>query len=247
MPLANDDRDGLRRCRDCGEWKLIEEFHKSPRRPGGRGSYCQPCFNERSKVSYRKRMKEKHGKEVREPREVPDGHRYCPMCQVTKLLEEFPRNRSASKGRGAYCKPCHNARSQETADRLYGGTREYHLQRRYGIGEAEFQELLAAQGGVCAICRTPDPNHVDHDHRTGYIRGILCFNCNGALGHVKDDPGILIQALAYLEATTSLAIQRSPGGYWRQPARQGRHPTRPPRGDDRRRTRRTRRPAKRLA
>jgi hypothetical protein len=34
-------------------------------------------------------MKEKHGKEVREPREVPDGHRYCPMCQVTKLLEEF--------------------------------------------------------------------------------------------------------------------------------------------------------------
>ena len=73
----------------------------------------------------------------------------------------------------------------ETKQRLYGGTREYHLRRRYGIGEKEFQELLAEQGGVCAICGAPDPQHLDHDHRTGWVRGILCFNCNGGLGQFQ--------------------------------------------------------------
>jgi hypothetical protein len=54
--------------------------------------------------------------------------------------------------------------------------------RRYGIGAAEFDELDAQQGGVCAICGRESPEHVDHDHETGKVRGILCFNCNGGLG-----------------------------------------------------------------
>jgi len=123
----------------------------------------------------------------------------CPDCGKYKLLSEFPRNRRTHDGRHAYCKPCHNARGKETKQRLYGGSRHYHLKRRYGIGAAEFDELVQDQDGLCPICDKPSPEHVDHDHETGRIRGVLCFNCNGGLGQFGDDPVRLYRAAFYLE------------------------------------------------
>lgn len=211
MPLPNDDIDGIRRCRDCGERKPIEEFHKSSRRPSGRGSYCQPCFNERSKAGYAKRVKAKLNREVRKTRVVPEGMRYCPDCDTDKPLAEFPRNRNDSTGSASYCKPCHNARGREVRQRLHGGSREYHLRRRYGIGQAEFEGLLLAQRGECAICGVPDPEHVDHDHATGAVRGVLCFNCNGGLGQFKDNIVTMRTAITYLEETSCQGVLVHPG------------------------------------
>jgi hypothetical protein len=62
--------------------------------------------------------------------------------------------------------------------------------------------MVAEQGGVCAICGRPDPEHVDHDHETGAVRGILCFNCNGGLGQFRDDIDALQCAAVYLEGKT---------------------------------------------
>ena len=93
---------------------------------------------------------------------------------------------------------CNNERSKASRDRLHGSTREYHLRRRYGMTSAEVDALIAAQGGMCAICLVAPAEHVDHDHETGKVRGVLCFNCNGGLGQFKDDCDLLSRAFEYL-------------------------------------------------
>ncbi|OPZ66024.1 MAG: Recombination endonuclease VII [Firmicutes bacterium ADurb.Bin506] len=89
-----------------------------------------------------------------------------------------------------------------------GKKREGHLRRKYGITSAQFEEMTARQGGRCAICRGfPTPGrwssdyrlHVDHDHSTGAIRGLLCYRCNAAIGFVRDDPKIARNVVEYLE------------------------------------------------
>lgn len=76
--------------------------------------------------------------------------------------------------------------------------------RKYGITVDQFDVMLAAQGGVCRICRSGDPRgvgsfHVDHDHDTGVIRGLLCSDCNLGLGLFKDDATLLLGAANYLQ------------------------------------------------
>ncbi|MEV7628166.1 endonuclease VII domain-containing protein [Actinoplanes sp. NPDC089786] len=225
MSDSSKTGDGVRMCRDCGGIKPLTDFHASPKRKGGRGSYCKDCFNERSKRSYAKRVQEKFGRQVREGRTVPDGHRYCPDCEAAKPLTDFPQSKAGRGGYGGYCKPCHNFRGKASVERR-GGSREYHLRRRYGIGQVDFDELLAEQGGVCAICGAADPQHVDHDHRTGWVRGILCFNCNGGLGQFRDNQLFLASAIEYLKGTTWQRILIHPGVYQMCSSSRGRPPSR---------------------
>jgi hypothetical protein len=76
------------------------------------------------------------------------------------------------------------------------------LKVAYGITRAEYDLIAERQGGLCAICRQPSNGGrrlaVDHDHRTGAVRGLLCMNCNRMLGQGGDDPERLRQAIAYL-------------------------------------------------
>lgn len=80
--------------------------------------------------------------------------------------------------------------------------RKSYLKRTYNLTIEEYDEMLAAQGGVCCICgRAPTEGislYVDHDHETGEIRGITCFRCNNALGDFNDDPALLLRAYEYL-------------------------------------------------
>ena len=93
------------------------------------------------------------------------------------------------------------ARTKEP-ERYREVTRNRNLRRLYGITASEFDAMLAAQGGGCAICGSPDPRgrnfHVDHCHDPKGIRGILCHPCNTGLGNFVDDPDRLAAAAAYL-------------------------------------------------
>lgn len=77
------------------------------------------------------------------------------------------------------------------------------LKRMFGITVDEYEAMLKAQGGVCKICEKPQVKSgvrlcVDHCHGTGRIRGLLCDNCNRAIGLMRDDPDLLARAIAYL-------------------------------------------------
>lgn len=142
----------------------------------------------------------------RKEREYPEkpvrSKKTCPACRKTKSLEEFPRNACARDGRGTYCKPCHNRIGRENR-RKHHGSRGYHLKCRYGITQEDFDKMVEEQAGCCAICQSPPsgvkPWHVDHNHYTGQVRGILCHSCNTALGNFNDDPNLLRRAVEYLE------------------------------------------------
>lgn len=80
---------------------------------------------------------------------------------------------------------------------------EYQMIHKYGITMAQFDEILLRQGG-CAICKSPTANrrghkmHIDHDHATGKVRGLLCAHCNTALGLVKESVATLVAMIKYL-------------------------------------------------
>jgi hypothetical protein len=75
---------------------------------------------------------------------------------------------------------------------------------RYSTTEAELDGMILAQEGRCAICEREMPRpHVDHDHETNRIRGLLCVTCNTAIGKLDDDADRLRSAAAYLERTTA--------------------------------------------
>lgn len=78
------------------------------------------------------------------------------------------------------------------------------LKRNYGITPEDYNEMFEAQEGCCAICSTHQVSmkhklHVDHCHKTGKVRGLLCKNCNLALGNFQDSTKLLLKAIQYLE------------------------------------------------
>jgi hypothetical protein len=78
--------------------------------------------------------------------------------------------------------------------------RRMHL-RMYGLTPEGYAELLKSQSGKCALCGAiPDKIllHVDHCHNTGEVRGLLCFNCNAGIGHLKDNAELCYKASVYL-------------------------------------------------
>jgi hypothetical protein len=103
------------------------------------------------------------------------------------------REKRRARDRASYARN-RDKRISEASDRA--------LQTRYGISREEYDEILCIQNGVCGICGTkPGARRlaVDHDHETGEIRGLLCANCNRALGNLKDDHLIAYSAYQYLK------------------------------------------------
>jgi len=77
------------------------------------------------------------------------------------------------------------------------------LRKRYGITLDEYNAVLAEQGYKCSICGRPSSMfakrlHVDHNHATGGIRGLLCYGCNKYLGQINDSTTVLKRAINYL-------------------------------------------------
>jgi hypothetical protein len=90
--------------------------------------------------------------------------------------------------------------------------RESYFRRKYGLTQSELEQLRD-EVIVCPICLTRPPVHVDHDHETGKVRGMLCFPCNAALGQLQDDPTIIRRAAEYVEGNVWQPTKPAPGVY----------------------------------
>lgn len=84
----------------------------------------------------------------------------------------------------------------------YHNRKDYDLKRNHGITIEQYNQMFVNQNGLCAICKEHPAEgtrlSVDHDHKTGKIRGLLCIRCNAGLGHFKDEISLLLNAIKYL-------------------------------------------------
>jgi hypothetical protein len=137
------------------------------------------------------------------------------MCGTHKERDAFGKDRSRTDGLNPRCRDCARPISRENAikwNRLHPERMvNNHLKRAYGLNLAEYEAMLATQGGVCAICGKPERSHtksqgisnrlsVDHDHATGAIRGLLCRACNFGIAAFDEDREKMASAIAYLSA-----------------------------------------------
>ncbi len=84
--------------------------------------------------------------------------------------------------------------------------RKAHIKYRYGISVEAYEEMVRCQDGRCLICKKkPKRLFVDHSHKTGKVRGLLCGTCNSAIGLLQDDPRILAAAITYIEGSNGKA------------------------------------------
>ena len=128
----------------------------------------------------------------------------CDACGV-----EFTARRHPSERR--YCSPKCKGIGRANAGLSQMSIRRYQFKKKYGLTIDDYERIRDSQGGGCAICFRVDPVgrvskhtseywlHVDHDHRTGAIRGLLCGECNTVLGKMNDDPALLRRAADYLD------------------------------------------------
>jgi hypothetical protein len=161
----------MKRCKKCGATKPLDDFYR-----------------------------EKSGR---------DGYRpECKACNLAARKAWYERNAEREIARVKQWQQANQDRVNKTR-RIYRAAnrdrmREGHLKRRFGLTLESYAELLEAQGVGCAICgrqaRAGSSLHVDHDHETGEVRGLLCFSCNASIGKMADDPERLVRAADYLSS-----------------------------------------------
>lgn len=121
----------------------------------------------------------------------------CINCKIFKLLSEFYKNERYFLGCQHVCKQCSAEYSKKRNTKEKNRESKY---RKYNITTEDYNNLYKSQDGKCAICLKPfELLHIDHNHISGRVRGLLCNPCNNALGLFKDDIILLQFAIYYLE------------------------------------------------
>jgi hypothetical protein len=131
----------------------------------------------------------------------------CRRCQQLRPVGDFDAKRGACREcRREQYRTYYEANRSAVLDRQRArGPRPFDVsawrRQRYGLDQDAFNALLVAQGGRCRCCGQPFDGTpvVDHDHRTGRVRGLLCGHCNCGIGLLKDDPMRCLAAARYLE------------------------------------------------
>jgi hypothetical protein len=162
-----------KQCKVCGVVKALDDFYRSAGMKDGHRHDCKACNLAAKAARYRANPEPARQR-------VKDWQRLNP--------ERYAANQARYRADG----------------RKSAADRRSHLKRKFGITPEQYDEMLASQDGGCAICHKPPRAdislHVDHDHASGAVRGLLCFDCNAALGHLREDEERIRALRAYLLA-----------------------------------------------
>ena len=153
----------------------------------------------------------------------------CHTCKIEKQLSDFHKNKTRKFGVSDYCKECQNKvdrknykknkdKIKKRKKELYNQnpqkyikiSRAINLKHRFGMTLDDYDRMVKEQNNLCAICNKSETSldnkrnkirdlSIDHDHKTGKVRGLLCNHCNHLLGNAKDDTDILLNAINYLK------------------------------------------------
>lgn len=142
-----------------------------------------------------------------------EGLKRCPYCKEEKLLTEFHKARERKQGVRTYCKPCqaikfkinYEKNRENWIKRSSKAVRKLNLKKRYRLTEEDYIGKLREQSSCCGICnkhidKLTKKLAVDHDHKTGRVRALLCHKCNMGLGCYNDDVDLLQTAIEYLKS-----------------------------------------------
>lgn len=122
-----------------------------------------------------------------------NGFKYCTGCDIEHPISSF-----YNVHRSAKCKKCFGEDSKWV-----------HMKRKYGLSKIDFENLIRLQSGQCCVCweeLIPSNTNVDHCHKTGIVRGLLCTDCNLGLGFLKDNVNNIHRSIAYLQTGGSYAF-----------------------------------------
>jgi hypothetical protein len=134
----------------------------------------------------------------------------CASCYTIRWMKENP---DANSG---------NRWNKNHPEKTRYHVRKSSLKKKYGLTMAQYEAMWEAQQGRCAnvrcnftgelLCYQRNGLHVDHDHKTGKVRGLLCSTCNKAMGMLGDDPGRLLGLIEYLSSFARDGVGSESGG-----------------------------------
>ncbi len=159
-------------CLKCQKQKSIEDFGKHKASKDGHCSECKQCANARSAKHRAEHPEKVKASNAKWRTENPDKLRN----QARKWCNRNPERAKLSR-------------------------RKSHLRRKYGLSIAEYDAMSERQQNKCAICKEETKLVVDHCHATGKVRGLLCDECNRAIGLLKDSADNFKSAISYLEVS----------------------------------------------
>ncbi len=165
-----------KQCTKCSEAKPRSEFSKHSKNPDGLNCRCRECTREDTRARCANRTAEQ-----REKKNATDRAR-----RANRTEEQREERKAHVRARRA-----NRTEEQREEERARGRACAYR--REYGITLQQYDDILAAQNGCCGMCgQLPGRRRldVDHDEKTGEIRGLLCNRCNYGLGCFDHDPAL---------------------------------------------------------
>lgn len=131
----------------------------------------------------------------------------CSQCLFTKDINEF--GKYTIRGKVHHRRACNACRRKQSAERyaknpdvqtkMKATAKAYRFKKLYGLSLDALNNLETQSNGQCAICSSKRKLQVDHDHKTGKVRGLLCFSCNVGIGNFKENEQFLERAILYLK------------------------------------------------